>query len=64
MNLAPVSLNNRNLRKTCNKQIVVEKRRSMLSVGHMLKYKLRFCREIKNKPLSTQYDLLLPPNAE
>ena len=50
--------------KTCNKKIVVEKLISMFSVGYMLKYKLQVCREIQNRPVSSQYDLLLPPNAE
>ena len=50
--------------KTCNKKIVVEKLLAMFSVGCMLKYKSQVCREIQNRPVSSQYDLLLPPNAE
>ena len=36
----------------------------MFSVGYVLKYKSRLCRDIQNRPVSPQYDLLLPPNAE
>ena len=50
--------------KTCNKKVVVEELISMFSVGYVLKYKSRLCREIQNRPVSPQYDLLLPPNAE